>query len=217
MCKTARQLLVGEHGVGRVIARPFVGEPGNFTRTSNRRDYSLLPPQGNIFDVLQAAGVPTVSIGKIHDIFADRSIDFSYPTQNNADGMDKIMQALTKHKTGFIWANLVDFDMLFGHRNNIEGYAEALMEFDEFLPRLLAALHDNDLLVITADHGNDPTTPSTDHSREYVPLLMTGAMLKHGVNLGIRSSFADLGATLAEYFGVAQTPYGESFLAEVLA
>jgi phosphopentomutase len=217
ICKTARQLLVGEHGVGRVIARPFVGEPGNFTRTSNRRDYSLLPPQGNIFDVLQAAGVPTVSIGKIHDIFADRSIDFSYPTKNNADGMDKILAALAKHPAGFIWANLVDFDMLFGHRNNVAGYAEALMEFDAFLPRLLAALHDDDVLVITADHGNDPTTPSTDHSREYVPLLMCGAQVKQGVNLGIRSSFSDLGATLAEYFGVAATPHGESFLAEVLA
>ncbi len=210
MCRIARELLVGEHGVGRVIARPFVGEPGDFQRTSNRRDFSLLPPAGNVFMRLQQAGIPTVAIGKIHDIFADQNIDFSYPTTGNADGMEKLLSALDKHPAGFIWANLVDFDMLYGHRNNVAGYAAALQEFDAFLPRLLAKLAPGDLLLITADHGNDPTTPSTDHSREYVPLLAYG--LKPGVDLQIRPTFADVGATVTDYLDAAATLTGTSLL-----
>ncbi len=210
MCRIARQLLVGEHGVGRVIARPFVGEPGDFRRTANRRDFSLLPPPGNVFMRLQEAGVPTVAIGKIHDIFADQNIDYSYPTSGNADGMDKLLAALDKHPAGFIWANLVDFDMLFGHRNNVAGYAAALQEFDAFLPRLLARLQPGDLLLLTADHGNDPTTPSTDHSREYVPFLAYG--LAAGVDLQIRPTFADVGATIAAYLGAAAPATGTSLL-----
>lgn len=216
MCGVARRLLVGEHGVGRVIARPFVGEPGGFSRTERRRDFSLLPPSGNLLAAVQAAGLPVVAIGKIHDIFADQNIDFSYPTANNADGMAKIMAALDKHSAGLIWANLVDFDMLYGHRNDVAGYGAALQAFDAWLPQLWSALRPDDLLLITADHGNDPTTPSTDHSREYVPVMaMAQKAARRGVNLGVRSCFADLGATAAEYLGAAELPAGRSFLADM--
>ena len=210
MCHIARGLLVDKHGVGRVIARPFVGEPGYFQRTANRRDFSLLPPEGNVFMRLRQAGVVTVAIGKIHDIFAGQNIDFSYHTAGNTDGMDKLLAALDKHPAGFIWANLVDFDMLYGHRNNVAGYAAALQEFDAFLPQLLDKIRPGDLLIITADHGNDPTTPSTDHSREYVPLLAYG--LAAGVDLQIRSTFADVGATVTDYLGAAKTLAGASML-----
>ena len=210
MCHIARGLLVDKHGVGRVIARPFVGEPGYFQRTANRRDFSLLPPEGNVFMRLRQAGVVTVAIGKIHDIFAGQNIDFSYHTAGNTDGMDKLLAALDKHPAGFIWANLVDFDMLYGHRNNVAGYAAALQEFDAFLPQLLVKIRPGDLLIITADHGNDPTTPSTDHSREYVPLLAYG--LAAGVDLQIRSTFADVGATVTDYLGAAKTLAGASML-----
>ena len=216
ICQKARKLLVGEHGVGRVIARPFVGEPGNFVRTSNRRDFSLLPPSGQIFEQVQKAGLPTVSVGKIHDIFAEVGIDFSYPTTDNTDGMKKVLLALSEHETGLIWANLVDFDMKYGHRNDWQGYGKALEEMDSWLPQLLAALKDDDLLIITADHGNDPTTPSTDHSREYVPLLVYGKKLKNNVDLGVRKTFADVGATVAEYLECDRVPTGESFLAQIM-
>lgn len=217
MCRIARRLLVGEHGVGRVIARPFVGKAnGSFERTANRRDFSLLPPAGNLLAAVQQAGAPTVAIGKIHDIFADQHIDASYPTKNNADGMEKLLAALAKHPAGLIWANLVDFDMLYGHRNDTAGYGAALEEFDAFLPRLLGLLQPDDLLFITADHGNDPTTVSTDHSREYVPLLAAGQRVAAGVDLGTRSSFADLGATAAEYLGAGALPAGRSFLADIM-
>lgn len=215
MCAAARRLLVGEHGVGRVIARPFLGQPGSFKRTANRRDFSLLPPSGNLLAAVRAAGLPVTAIGKIHDIFADQNIDFSYPTENNADGMDKILATLAKHQSGLIWANLVDFDMQFGHRNDTAGYAAALEAFDAWLPQLWPALQPRDLLLITADHGNDPTTPSTDHSREYVPVLAWAADMRHGVDLGVRVGFADLGATAAAYLGVAELPAGRSFLPEL--
>ncbi|MGI5825308.1 MAG: phosphopentomutase [Bacillota bacterium] len=211
ICRKARKILVGSNGVGRVIARPFVGENGKYVRTVNRRDFSLLPPPGQIFDNLQKAGIPTVAVGKIHDIFAEQGIDYSYPTQNNADGMDKTLTALEKHRSGFIWTNLVDFDMQFGHRNDWEGYGRALEAFDAWLPRLLARMLDEDMLIITADHGNDPTTTGTDHSREYVPLLVYGKNLQGDVDLGIRQTFADVGATVAEYLGCNPVPTGESF------
>lgn len=213
MCEQARALLVGEHGVGRVIARPFVGEPGGFVRTANRRDFSLVPPAGNLWQRVQEAGLSTVAIGKIHDIFADKNIDFSYTTQNNGDGVDKLLAAMEKHENGLIWLNLVDFDMLYGHRNDVVGYAAALQEIDGRWPEVEAKLRPGDLLIITADHGNDPTTPSTDHSREYVPILVCGA---GAVDLGIRSTFADVGATVAEYLGVAPVATGTSFLAEIV-
>lgn len=219
MCQIARRLLVGEHGVGRVIARPFVGQPGSFKRTANRRDFSLPPPAGNLLETVQAAGLPVVAIGKIHDIFADRHIDFSYPTKDNADGMQTILATMAKHSTGLIWANLVDFDMQFGHRNDVAGYAAALEAFDAWLPQLLAQLQPADLLLITADHGNDPTTSSTDHSREYVPVLASGAMVAGGRDLGIRPSFADLGATAADYLGAGKLPAlpaGNSFLPYII-
>lgn len=219
MCQIARRLLVGEHGVGRVIARPFVGQPGSFKRTANRRDFSLPPSAGNLLETVQAAGLPVVAIGKIHDIFADRHIDFSYPTKDNADGMQTILATMAKHPTGLIWANLVDFDMQFGHRNDVAGYAAALEAFDAWLPQLLAQLQPADLLLITADHGNDPTTSSTDHSREYVPVLASGAMVAGGRDLGIRPSFADLGATAADYLGAGKLPAlpaGNSFLPYII-
>lgn len=219
MCQIARRLLVGEHGVGRVIARPFVGQPGSFKRTANRRDFSLPPPAGNLLETVQSAGLPVVAIGKIHDIFADRHIDFSYPTKDNADGMQTILTTMAKHQTGLIWANLVDFDMQFGHRNDVAGYAAALEAFDAWLPQLLAQLQPADLLLITADHGNDPTTSSTDHSREYVPVLASGAMVAGGRDLGIRPSFADLGATAADYLGAGKLPAlpaGNSFLPYIM-
>ncbi len=219
MCQIARRLLVGEHGVGRVIARPFVGQPGSFKRTANRRDFSLPPPAGNLLETVQASGLPVVAIGKIHDIFADRHIDFSYPTKDNADGMQTILTTMAKHQTGLIWANLVDFDMQFGHRNDVAGYAAALEAFDAWLPQLLAQLQPADLLLITADHGNDPTTSSTDHSREYVPVLASGAMVAGGRDLGIRPSFADLGATAADYLGAGKLPAlpaGNSFLPYIM-
>ena len=219
MCQIARRLLVGEHGVGRVITRPFVGQPGSFKRTANRRDFSLPPPAGNLLETVQTAGLPVVAIGKIHDIFADRHIDFSYPTKDNADGMQTILATMAKHSTGLIWANLVDFDMQFGHRNDVAGYAAALEAFDAWLPQLLAQLQPADLLLITADHGNDPTTSSTDHSREYVPVLASGAMVAGGRDLGIRPSFADLGATAADYLGAGKLPAlpaGNSFLPYII-
>lgn len=215
ICEAARRILVGEHGVGRVIARPFVGSSGNYTRTANRRDFSLLPPTGQIFEQVQAAGLPTVSVGKIHDIFAEVGIEYSYPTTDNADGMVKTLQALREHDRGLIWTNLVDFDMKYGHRNDWRGYGAALEKLDLWLPQLLAELGDEDMLIITADHGNDPTTESTDHSREYVPLLVYGKGLEADVDLGVRSTFADVGATVAEYLGCAAVPTGSSFLSAV--
>lgn len=212
MCEQARALLVGEHGVGRVIARPFVGEPGAFVRTANRRDFSLLPPQGNLWQQVQAAGLPTVAIGKIHDIFADQHIDASYPTTGNADGVVKLLSAMDMHQNGLIWVNLVDFDMLYGHRNDVPGYAAALQAFDAELPKILDKMRPADLLIITADHGNDPTTPSTDHSREYVPILVVGA---GAVALGTRPSFADVGQTVAEYLGAPPVAAGTSFWAQI--
>lgn len=201
MCEKARDLLKGEHAVGRVIARPFVGEKGNFIRTANRHDYSLIPDK-NVLNFIVESGQEVVSIGKIKDIYAGSGISRSYSTKNNADGMDKIIEVLKQELNGLIFANLVDFDMLYGHRNDPAGYANAIEEFDSRLPEIMANLTDEDMLIITADHGCDPTTPSTDHSREYVPLLVYGPKLKNNVNLGIRDTFADVGQTIAEYLGV---------------
>lgn len=215
ICRKARKILVGKNGVGRVIARPFVGSSGNYVRTSNRRDFSLLPLKGQIFEQLQKASVPTVAVGKIHDIFAEVGIDFSYPTTDNGDGMEKTLAALAKHPKGFIWTNLVDFDMKYGHRDDWLGYGKALEALDLWLPKLLAALRKDDILIITADHGNDPTTPGTDHSREYVPLLVYGKNLQANVDLGIRQTFSDVGATVADYLGCEAVPNGESFLRQI--
>ncbi|MBK6710737.1 MAG: phosphopentomutase [Chloroflexi bacterium] len=217
MCHIARAILRGEHEVSRVIARPFVGQPGSFTRTANRHDFSVVPPQPTLLDALKEAGLMVYAVGKINDIFVGQGItDYVY-TQDNNDGVDKTLAAIRdRRERGLIFTNLVDFDAQFGHRNNPQGYADALAEFDQRLPEILAALAADDLLVITADHGNDPTTPSTDHSREYVPILLTGAGVKTAVNLGVRSTFADLAATIADVLGVELTFPGQSFKSALL-
>jgi phosphopentomutase len=207
----AREIL-DSHRVGRVIARPYVGKPGAFTRTYNRKDFSMQPSGPMVLDALAAAGVPVVGIGKIEDIYAGRGIQRSVHTEGNADGVEKIREELSRTERGLLFANLVDFDMLYGHRNDTPGYARALEAFDAALPRITQALGPRDLLLITADHGNDPTTPSTDHSREYVPILSYGPGVKRGVDLGVRGSFADLGATVAEVFSIKWSGPGESFL-----
>jgi phosphopentomutase len=208
--------LVGEGlGVGRVIARPFIGAPGQYKRTSNRHDYALPPSGETLLDRVKAASIPVVAIGKIEDLFAGRGITQGIHTVSDDDGMDHVEGQMKVVDRGFIFTNLVDCDAQFGHRNDVEGYARNLERFDARLAALLPQLRDDDLLVITADHGNDPTTPSTDHAREYVPLLVTGARVRAGVDLGTRKTFADLGQTLAELFGVGRIAHGTSFLKEI--
>lgn len=210
-CRMARSLLVGEHGVGRVIARPFVGEPGHFVRTPNRHDFSL-EPGPNVLDGIVQAGLPVIGVGKIKDIFAGRSVTESYPTKNNADGISRILEVMQQKAEGLIFVNLIDFDQLYGHRNNPAGYAAALEDFDRHLPDIMQAMGAEDMLLITADHGCDPTTVSTDHSREHVPLLVYGPNLKNGVDLGRRDSFGDLGLTVADHLGVGvKGLHGTSF------
>ena len=208
--------LVGEGlGVGRVIARPFVGAPGHFTRTPNRHDYALPPSAETVLDRAKDAGVPVIAIGKIEDLFAGRGITRGNHTTGDDDGMDKVEAEMQVVDRGLIFTNLVDFDAQFGHRNDVAGYAANLERFDARLARLIPRLRDDDLLVVTADHGNDPTTPSTDHAREYVPLLATGAHVRAGFDLGTRRTFADLGQTLAELFGLGPMPNGTSFLRDI--
>jgi len=214
MCETARDILRGPYEVGRVIARPFVGEPGAFTRTSNRHDYAVPPPKGMLLDQLQAAGVEIFSVGKIFDVFLGRGIAEQMKTKTNADGMAKTLAAMDEQDRGLIFVNLVDFDMLYGHRNDVEGYARALEEVDAWLPSMDAKLGPGDLVILTADHGCDPTTPSTDHSREYVPVLAYGPRARGGVNLGVRGSLSDIGQTVAENFGT-RIVTGTSFLREI--
>lgn len=211
MCQIARALLSGEHAVARVIARPFVGQPGSFRRTERRKDFSLPPPADTILDVLKAAGRPVVGVGKIEDIFAQRGLTSSVHTTNNMDSVDAILNFLSQPGEGLIFANLVDFDMLYGHRNDPHGYAQALEQFDARLPEIQGELGEGDVLMLTADHGNDPTTPSTDHSRERVPILVTGPHIRRGVALGTRASFADVAATIAELLEVKWHGAGQSF------
>ena len=214
-CEAAFDVVVRGLGVGRVIARPFVGEPGAFQRTSNRHDFAMTPTSETLFDRLTARGVPVVAIGKVGDLFAGRGIARSRPTTRDDEGMDDVLEEMRTAATGLIVANLVDFDTVYGHRNDSEGYAANLERFDERLASVRRALRDDDLLVITADHGNDPTTPSTDHSREYVPLFVTGAAVRRDVDLGVRTTFADLGQTCAEVFGVGTLDHGTSFLEQI--
>jgi phosphopentomutase len=213
-CEIAREQLVAPHDVSRVIARPFLGTPGAWQRTANRRDYSLQPPGVTLLDALGEAGIPRSGVGKVDDLFAGRGIT-SRHTVDNAEGVSAIVDWLDSAPRGFCFANLVDFDQLFGHRNDVRGFQGALEAFDRALPSLLAALREDDLLFITADHGNDPTTPSTDHARERVPLLVAGARV-HGRNLGERETFADLGATVADWFGLSWRGRGTSFLPGLL-
>jgi phosphopentomutase len=211
-CKIAYKLTVEDLGLGRVIARPFVGAPGAFKRTANRHDYAMPPTGETLLDRLTARGVSVTAIGKINDLFAGQGISEAHATVSDDDGMTKIEEQMTRQARGLIFANLVDFDAVYGHRNDVLGYAANLERFDERLARLLAQLRRDDLLVITADHGNDPTTPSTDHSREHVPILLAGHHVKTGVDLGTRLSFADLGQTLADVFDVGPLAHGTSFL-----
>jgi phosphopentomutase len=216
-CEIAYELVGEGLGVGRVIARPFVGAPGSFRRTANRHDYALPPSGETLLDRLTAASVPVVAIGKIQDLFAGRGIATAVHTASDDDGMTRVEEQMDAVGRGLIFTNLVDFDTQYGHRNDVEGYARNLERFDARLAAVLPRLRDGDLLVVTADHGNDPTTASTDHSREYVPLMLTGAHVRHGVDLGVRPTFADLGQTLAELFGVGRLPHGTSFLAAIAA
>jgi phosphopentomutase len=216
ICEIAYELAGRGMGIGRVIARPFVGAPGTFKRTANRRDYALPPSGSTLLDQLTAAGQTVVAIGKIDDLFAGRGISRAVHTISDEHGMDEIEKALASTEHGLIFANLVDFDTQFGHRNDVAGYAANLERVDARLGQLLPRLRDRDLLVVTADHGNDPTTPSTDHSREHVPLFLLGKAVKPGTNLGVRDTFADLGQTLADLFGVPPLAYGTSFLRDIL-
>jgi phosphopentomutase len=213
MCEIARQLLDGPHKVGRVIARPFVGAPGTFRRTERRHDYTVDPPRPMLMDVLAERGVPVFGVGKIHDIYNGRGVENFVTTKNNADGMQKLHAALGSRRAGLIFANLVDFDMLYGHRKDVEGFAKSLEEFDALLAPLLEALAPRDLLMITADHGcdPDPAWPTTDHSREYVPILTYSPRGRRGVNLGVRDTLSDMGRTIAANFGAALLR-GTSFL-----
>ncbi len=215
-CEIAREMLQGEHGVGRVIARPFNGE-WPYTRTPNRHDFSLVPPHTTMLDVLKSNGLATISVGKIYDIFAGKGVSESNRTTSNTNGMEVTLDIQKRDFEGLCFVNLVDFDMKYGHRNDIAGYANAMTEFDVQLGQFLPKMQDDDVLIITADHGCDPSTPSTDHSREYVPMIIFGKHIKSGVNLGTRPTFADISATVLDYLGVdKQDTKGESFLADVL-
>ena len=216
MCEAAFDIVGRGLGVGRVIARPFVGVEGAFRRTSNRHDYALDPTGETLLDHLTARGISVVSIGKVKDLFAGRGITRAVPTASDAEGVDRVLEAMRSSGDGLIFANLVDFDTMYGHRNDVTGYAANIERFDEQLGAVLAELRNTDLLVITADHGNDPTTPSTDHSREHVPLLMTGSRVRRGTDLGTRQTFADLGQTLADNFAVGPLAHGTSFLEDVV-
>lgn len=216
MCRKARKILVGPHAVGRVIARPFVGSPGNFQRTERREDFSLEPPADTMLDLIKAADQEVMGVGKIENIFARRGLTRSNHTVTNMASVDAILEFMRVDQPGLIFANLVEFDMLYGHRNNYQGYAQALEEFDLRLPEIFGLLKSTDIVVITADHGCDPTHPGTDHTREFVPVLLHGDALKTGFNLGVRESFADLAATITEILGVPAPQTGKSFASEIL-
>lgn len=215
ICRIARNILKGEHAVARVIARPFVGEVGNFTRTANRRDFSLTPPHDTVLDILKNNGLNVMAVGKIEDIFTGQGITEAVHTKDNMDGVDQTLNYMKEDKKGLIFTNLVDFDMKWGHRNNVEAYGKGLEDFDTRLPEILDAMNDTDILFITADHGCDPTMPGTDHSREYVPFIAYGEPLKNNVDLKTRKTFADMGQTIADIFSVEPIKNGESFLKEI--
>ena len=215
-CRIARKILVGKHGVGRVIARPFIGSNGNYTRTANRHDFSLEPPQKTMLDAFKEAGLDSIAVGKIFDIFACRGTTEHIYTKGNTDGLNKTMAYADKDFNGLCFINLVDFDMLYGHRRDIDGYAAALTEFDTWLPGFMDKMGDDDVVMITADHGCDPAyTATTDHTREYIPLLVLGKKIKP-VNLGTRTCFANIAATICDMFGVPLQTEGKSFLGEIL-
>ena len=214
ICETAREILRGPNEVGRVIARPFIGAPGSFTRTTNRHDYAVPPPKGMLLDRLEERGVPVYGVGKIFDVFLGRGIRESVNTRSNTDGMARTIEAMDSLDAGLVFVNLVDFDQQYGHRNDIEGYGAALEQLDAWLPQFQTALRRDDAAIFTADHGCDPTTPGTDHTREYVPLLVFGPRVR-AVNLGLRGSLSDIGQTMAANFG-ASIDHGASFLKEII-
>ncbi len=216
ICRQARELLQGEHSVARVIARPFVGEQGSFERTAHRHDFSLAPPEDTILDLVIRRGLKTYGVGKIYDIFAGKGVTDTVSIEDNMDGVDRTLEAMGREGYSLIFTNLVDFDMKFGHRRDVEAYGRALQDFDSRIPEILSALGPDDILFITADHGCDPTFPGhTDHTREYIPLLVSGQPVRPGVDLGIRDSFADIAQTISDYLGLAQMKYGRSFLEEI--
>lgn len=214
-CAAAREIMTGDYGVGRIIARPFTGDYPHFTRMVNRHDFSLEPPGVTMLDILSQNGLDTIGVGKIFDIFAGRGISRTVRTKGNRDGMEQTIRMQGEDFHGLCFVNLVDFDMLYGHRNDIDGYAAAISEADALIGRFLQGMRAEDVLMITADHGCDPSTESTDHSREYVPLLLAGAGLKKGVNLATRHSFADIAATVCDAFGAPGPAFGESFLEQI--
>ncbi|SHK05173.1 phosphopentomutase [Clostridium cavendishii DSM 21758] len=214
-CEMAREMLTGEHAVARVIARPFIGTPGNFTRTPNRRDYALLPPHKTALDNLKSKGLSVMAVGKIEDLFSGEGVTDAVHTKDNMDGVDKTIDYMKQNKDGIIFTNLVDFDMKWGHRNDPKSYGRGLEEFDARMPEILANMNDTDVLFITADHGCDPTFPGTDHTREYVPFLAYGKALRENVNMGIKNGFYTIGQTICEIFGAEPIINGESFLKEI--
>ncbi|MGB4589325.1 MAG: phosphopentomutase [Clostridiaceae bacterium] len=216
-CQIARDMLVGEWQVGRVIARPFLGTPDHFKRTSNRKDYALNPFNKTILEYIKEDGKNVMCVGKIEDVFNKIGVTHAVHTKNNMEGVEEILNYMAEPLPGLIWANLVDFDMMFGHRNDYDGYYNAIKEFDGRLPEILAKMDEEDILMITADHGCDPTTASTDHSREYIPLLVYGKNIKPGSTMGVRKTFSDIGKTILEYLDIPNTLYGESFLTEIQA
>lgn len=217
ICKITREkVMIGEHSVGRIIARPFIGSNGNFTRTYRRKDFALEPNGEVIFDVLKKNGIKTIGIGKINDLFAYRNIDVQIKTKNNLDGILQTIEKIKSESNSYIMTNLVDFDMLYGHRNDVLGFYNALKEFDSYLPEIINSMSEDDILFITADHGNDPTYPGTDHTRELVPILVYGKKSKKNVDLGLRETFADLAKTICDFYQIQNNLQGKSFLDKII-
>ncbi|GAA0105540.1 phosphopentomutase [Paraclostridium sordellii] len=216
MCEIAREIMMGENAVARIIARPFVGKPGAFERTSNRRDYSLSPFEDTVLDTIKKSNLDVIGVGKIEDIFNKQGITEAIHTKDNMDGVDQTINYMKKENKGLIFTNLVDFDSKYGHRRDVEGYKKALEEFDARIPEIISNMKDDDILIINADHGNDPTYKGTDHTREYIPVLVYGKNINKGYNLGTRKSFADIGATVADILNVDLPKHGESFKSEIM-
>ena len=216
MCEIAREIMMGDNAVARIIARPYVGKPGAFERTSNRRDYSLSPFEDTVLDNIKNANLDVIGVGKIEDIFNKQGITEAIHTKDNMDGVDQTINYMKQENKGLIFTNLVDFDSKYGHRRNVEGYKNALEEFDARIPEIIENMKEDDVLIINADHGNDPTYKGTDHTREYIPVLVYGKNLKQGLNLGTRKSFADIGATVADILNVKMPRHGESFKNDII-
>lgn len=211
ICKIAREIMMGDNAVARIIARPFIGKPGNYTRTFNRKDYSLNPPEETLLDIAKKEGLDVIAIGKIYDVFNGQGITESVNTKDNMDGIDKTIEYINKQNKGIIFTNLTDFDSLYGHRRDPKGYKKALEEMDKRIPEILNAMKDDDIIIFTADHGNDPTYKGTDHTREYIPIMIYGNKIKANINIGTRKSFADIAATISDIFETSSTGKGESF------